>query len=213
MVYFTQDTQTKAIKIGYSKNPKKRRSGLQTASPNELVILGFIHGELEDEKAYHQKFAQHRIKGEWFKGDILPAVLEIIARNPIDRPPPSNVIVVGDSDFHDQSLVSRALDELHARNRIAWVVTGGERSLERWALAWAKQNKVDVYCYLPKWSKHGRFAGFEVGRRLLRAMFDHKTFLAFLGGRAGSSTLKLIARAQKMGFEVVVKGQQAIVQA
>src|SRR5262245_1891446 len=102
MIYFTQDAQTKAIKIGYSKNPKKRRSGLQTATPNQLVLLRVIHGGREHERAYHDKFAEHRIQGEWFRGGILPAVLQIIAKNPIDRPPPSNVIVVGDGEFHDQ---------------------------------------------------------------------------------------------------------------
>jgi hypothetical protein len=40
MVYFTQNTKTQAIKIGYSKNPKQRRSGLQTASEDDLAVLG-----------------------------------------------------------------------------------------------------------------------------------------------------------------------------
>src|SRR5262245_34291022 len=122
MIYFTQDTQTKAIKIGYSKNPKKRRSGLQTATPGELILLGAIHGGLEHERGYHDKFSQYRLHGEWFRGDILPAVLEIIAKNPIDRPPPSNVLIVGDSDFRDHALVSQALNDLHAKNPVAWVV-------------------------------------------------------------------------------------------
>jgi hypothetical protein len=205
MIYFTQDSQTKAIKIGYSKNPKKRRAGLQSATPGQLVLLGAIHGGLEHERAYHEKFAQHRLHGEWFKGDILSAVLEIIAKNPTDRPPPSNVIVVGDSDFCDQGLVSRTLGELHAKNPIAWVITGGDRNLECWAWDWARLNGVEVYRYFPKWSRHGRFAGFEVGRRLLRSMFDPKTLLAFLAERASSSTLNLISRAQKIGIEVVIK--------
>src|SRR5262245_44274909 len=101
MIYFTRDAQTKAIKIGYSRNPRKRRSSLQTATPNELVLLGTVHGGLEDERAYHRHFERHRLHGEWFDGVILPAVREIIARNPIDRPPPSNVIVAGDKDFRD----------------------------------------------------------------------------------------------------------------
>jgi hypothetical protein len=208
VIYFTQDTQTKAIKIGYSKDPKKRRSGLQSATPNTLLLLGMIHGGLEHERAYHEKFAEYRIQGEWFKGDILPAVLEIIAKNPIDRPPPSNVIVVGDGEFNDQSLVFRALDELHAKNPIAWVITGGERMLERWAWAWADRNKVDVYRYYPKWRSRGRFAAFDVQRRLLRAMFDPKTVLAFLAGRPNSSALTSVNRARKMGIEVLVKDQQ-----
>ena len=39
MIYFAQNVQTKAIKIGYSKDPKKRRAGLQSASEVELVLI------------------------------------------------------------------------------------------------------------------------------------------------------------------------------
>jgi hypothetical protein len=213
MIYFTQDTQTKAIKIGYSKNPNKRRSGLQSATPGQLILLGCIHGGLEHERGYHDKFAQHRLHGEWFKGDILHAVLEVIANNPIDRPPPSNVIVIGETDFCDEALVSRALAELHAKNPIAWVITGGDRHLEHWAWAWAHLNRVEVYRYYPKWTKYSKFAAFKVGPQMLRSMFDPKTLLAFLTDKAKSNTLTLIARAQKMGIEVVIKGRQTVVQA
>jgi hypothetical protein len=212
MIYFTQDTQTKAIKIGYSKDPKKRRSGLQTATPNQLILLGVIHGGLEHERAYHKKFADYRIQGEWFKGDILPAVLEIIAKNPIDRPPPTNILVIGDSHFHDQGLVSRTLDELHARNPIAWVITAGERMLEHWAWAWARQKGVDVYQYYPRWRSKGRFAGFEAGRRLIRSMFDPKLLLAFRADGPSPSIADLIRRARKAGIEVVEKGGRAVAQ-
>jgi hypothetical protein len=139
MMYFTQDTVTKAIKIGYSKDPKKRRSGLQTASQNPLILLGEIHGGLEDERQYHDKFAQYCIQGEWFKSDILGEVKQIIAKNPTDKPPSSNVIVFGDSEFRDKVMVFQTLDELNAKNPIAWVVTGGERNLERWVWEWAKR--------------------------------------------------------------------------
>jgi hypothetical protein len=205
VIYFTQDILNKAIKIGYSKNPKKRRAGLQSSNSSPLVLLGAIHGGLEHERGFHDKFAQHRLHGEWFKGEILPAVLEIIAKNPTDRPPPSNVIVVGDSDFRDQALVSQALDELHTKNPVAWVITGGDRHLECWAWQWAARNRVEVYRYYPKWGRHGRGAGAEVGRRMLRSMFDPKTLLAFLAPRGSPTTSNLISRAQKVGIEVVVK--------
>lgn len=204
MIYFAQDTQTRAIKIGYSKNPKKRRYGLQSATPGELILLGAIHGGLEHESAYHEKFAQYRIKREWFKPDILPAVLEIIAKNPTDGPPPSNVIVVGDSDFRDRDLVFRTLNEMHAKNTIAWVITGGDRHLECWAWEWARLNHVEVYRYFPNWKKHGRFAAFKVGPQLIRSMFDPKTVLAFLADKVSASTSNLIRRVQKADIEVVI---------
>jgi hypothetical protein len=126
VIYFTQDTVTKAVKIGYSKNPKNRRAGLQSSNAHPLVLLGEMHGGLEHERALHEKFASFRLHGEWFKGDVLPAVLQIIARNPTDRPPPMNVLVVGDADFtpgpfhrpENHPLVFRALDEQHAKTPI-----------------------------------------------------------------------------------------------
>lgn len=187
MIYFAQDTTSKALKIGYSKDPKKRRSGLQTASPNPLDLLGVVHGGLEHERAYHKKFKQERIHGEWFHDSILPEVLEIIARNPLDKPPPSNVLVIGDAYFTDQLFMFRVLDEMHACNPIAWIVTAGERMLEEWAWEWAKRNQVDVYRYYAKWRTKGRIAGFEVGRRMLRSMFDPMTVLAFRSEAEGKS--------------------------
>src|SRR5262249_10864231 len=123
VIYFIQNTVSKAIKIGYSKDPRKRLIGLQSTTPDRLELLGYIHGGLEHERCYHDKFEEYRLQREWFKPIILPLVLEIIAQNPLDRPPPSNVLVIGDSDFRDQPLLDRTLDELHAKNRIAWVVT------------------------------------------------------------------------------------------
>lgn len=211
MIYFAQDTTSKAIKIGYSKDPKKRRSGLQTASPNPLELLGVVHGGLEHERAYHKKFKEERIHGEWFHGTILPEVQEIIARNPLDKPPPSNLLVIGDAHFIDRDFMFRALDGMHASNPVGWIVTAGERMLEEWAWEWAKLNRVEVYRYYAKWRTKGRFAGFEVGRRLLRSMFDPKTVVAFLSGGPATNTLDLIRRAKKAGIEVVVHGVQPAV--
>src|SRR4051812_16976431 len=53
MIYFIQNTVTKGSKIGNSKNPKKRLDGLQTATPDKLVLLGAIQGGLEHETALH----------------------------------------------------------------------------------------------------------------------------------------------------------------
>jgi YspA, cpYpsA-related SLOG family/Meiotically up-regulated gene 113 len=216
VIYFTQDTVTKAIKIGYSKNPKQRRAGLQSSNANPLVLIGVIHGGLEHERGLHDKFAPFRLHGEWFKGDILQTVLEIVAKNPTDKPPPMNVIIIGDSDFtrgpfhrpENHALVFQALNEQHAMTPIAWVITGGERQVDVLAWQWAKQNKVEVCRYGPNWKKYGRFAGFKVGPQMLRAMFDPKMVLAFLAEQPSSNTLSLIRQAQKAKIEVVIKGRQ-----
>jgi len=187
MIYFIKDIVTQAIKIGYSGTPKKRLIGLQTTSPHELILLGTIQGGLEHETAYHDKFAQYKLRGEWFKADILPDILAIIA-NEANKPAKMNVIVSGDSRFSwgplhelaNRALVLQSLDEIHAKSPMAWIITGGEREIDRLAWQWAKEHQVEVYRYFPNWKKHGRFAGFKIGPQMLRSMFDPKLLLAFL---------------------------------
>ncbi len=81
MIYFIKDTVSQAIKIGYSKKPKSRIGGLQTGNPHKLILLGTVTGKEIDEVAFHGRFAQHRLEGEWFKGEIIEDVLTIIAEH------------------------------------------------------------------------------------------------------------------------------------
>lgn len=71
-MYFIKDPDSKAIKIGVSKNPERRLKQLQTGDvghnlyfmklikTNEMFVL---------EKELHKRFRTDRIsqKGEWFK--------------------------------------------------------------------------------------------------------------------------------------------------
>lgn len=66
-IYFISDGVN--IKIGYTKNNvEKRLKQLNTGNENNLYILGYINGTLDDEKHLHWKFGNHRIRqnGEWF---------------------------------------------------------------------------------------------------------------------------------------------------
>jgi SLOG family YspA-like protein/Meiotically Up-regulated Gene 113 (MUG113) protein len=231
MIYFAQNTVTHAVKIGYSNNPQKRLQGLQTATPDKLVLLGTIPGGLEHEAAFLNKFAKYKLKREWFKSDILGEVQQIIAKEAANpQQAKLNVIVWADSDFNRQidfawssdpipqanktkgeALVLQALNELHLKNPIGWVITGGDRHLDKLAWQWAKENKVEVYRYLPKWKKYGRSAGFKVGPQLLRSMFDPKLLLVFLANKRSPSSL--IRQAEKAGIPVVTKGESSSVQA
>lgn len=68
MIYFITDT--KNIKIGYTKNSiQKRLKQLQTSCADKLYELGWMDGEIEEEKFLHKKFSNSRIRynGEWFK--------------------------------------------------------------------------------------------------------------------------------------------------
>jgi hypothetical protein len=219
VIYFIQDKASGAIKIGYSKNARKRLASLQTATLHELVLLGTIHGGLGHETAFHERFAGYALQGEWFKGDILRDVLEIIAKDAANpQRQKTNVIVAGDSDSFFawsteqrqmaeraklEATVFQALDEIHAKAPVAWVITGGERLLDHFAWQRADRNKVQVYRYFPKWSRCGRFAAFKVGPLMLRSMFDPKVLLVLVSDKVSSNTQALIRKVQKAGIEVV----------
>jgi hypothetical protein len=81
MIYFLKDTVTQAIKIGYSKKPRQRVADLQTGNPSKLILLGTVTGTEADEGEYHVRFAQLRLEGEWFKGEIIEEVLTIISQH------------------------------------------------------------------------------------------------------------------------------------
>lgn len=96
-VYFIAAPEVKRVKIGFSLgHPDERLAGLQTGSPVDLVPLGIVLGGLTVERKLHQRFAELRVRGEWFshRGKLrtflrnrvlpwpggLPAIGEIEAR-------------------------------------------------------------------------------------------------------------------------------------
>lgn len=64
-VYFIQDSISGMIEIGASVDPKARLAMLQTGCPGELRIVKTATDL--DEREYHQRFAEYRVRGEWFK--------------------------------------------------------------------------------------------------------------------------------------------------
>jgi hypothetical protein len=172
-------------------------------------------------RAYHEQFAQHRLHGEWFRGDIFPSVQKILAEE-ATRPAPltTNVIVAGDSENHFawssnpqqmaeqanlQTLVEQSLEEIHAKTPIACVLLGGVRQIERFAHQWVMQHKVPVIFYEQNWRRYGRGAAAQAGKQMLRAMFDQKVLLVFPGVKVSSMVQGLIRRAEKAGIEVLIK--------
>jgi hypothetical protein len=75
-VYFIQQGDEGAIKIGYSTTPEKRLQTLKTASPYPLRLLKVIEGGKILEKELHLRFAALHIDGEWFNPN--PELLEFI---------------------------------------------------------------------------------------------------------------------------------------
>lgn len=66
-VYFVQ-AENGLIKIGVSNDPRARLRSLQTGSPVDLTLLGAAPGRgREMEAELHERFAAHRVRGEWFQ--------------------------------------------------------------------------------------------------------------------------------------------------
>lgn len=66
-VYFIQAGESGPIKIGRAKEPRRRLYNFQTASSEQLYLLGIT--EKYDEFDLHIKFSHLRIRGEWFESD------------------------------------------------------------------------------------------------------------------------------------------------
>lgn len=59
------------VKIGRSKNIRKRIESFATGAPGGVVLRAILSLNPDDETAFHQRFAEHRFKGEWFSARVL----------------------------------------------------------------------------------------------------------------------------------------------
>lgn len=66
-VYFIQPTVGGLIKIGAAVDPQVRLRHLQTGCPVELALLATMPGTKKTEAELHARFADARIRGEWFE--------------------------------------------------------------------------------------------------------------------------------------------------
>jgi hypothetical protein len=78
-LYFIQSIQGGPIKIGRTLDIDKRIGQLQTSSPEQLVLVGFILNEGHKESELHYKFRQFRLHGEWF--EPVAELIEYIKEN------------------------------------------------------------------------------------------------------------------------------------
>ena len=65
-VYFIEALGMDKVKIGFSNDPERRLSVLQTGSPSKLIMVAKIPGDIQLEKQLHNKFDHIRINKEWF---------------------------------------------------------------------------------------------------------------------------------------------------
>lgn len=69
MIYFVQDDRSHYIKIGYTahEDVEGRLGAIRTATPGNISVLLTLPGSRQDESDLHERFADHREVGEWFK--------------------------------------------------------------------------------------------------------------------------------------------------
>lgn len=84
VVYFVQPDSSGPIKIGFARNMAKRLVNLQSGNHERLVVRATTLGTQADERAYHARFAEYRLHGEWFSPH--PEILAEIER--LANPPP-----------------------------------------------------------------------------------------------------------------------------
>lgn len=65
--YFIRSEAGGPIKIGKAVNVQKRLSSLQTSHSQKLYVLAEI--EVDRESELHERFAELRTKGEWFRAE------------------------------------------------------------------------------------------------------------------------------------------------
>lgn len=70
-VYFIQQGNDGAIKIGWTKNPRKRLGELQIGCPDPLVLLGAVPvGSRGEEREIQHALWDWHVRGEWFDGGM-----------------------------------------------------------------------------------------------------------------------------------------------
>ena len=64
-VYAMKNKRNGYTKIGFSKRPEYRESTLQAEDPDVELVFSFP-GTPADESVAHERYKQHRLRGEWF---------------------------------------------------------------------------------------------------------------------------------------------------
>jgi hypothetical protein len=63
-VYFFRAGNT--VKIGFTTNLRERSHSLRTSCPEHAFMAKFLKGGKSTERQFHERFAEYRLKGEWF---------------------------------------------------------------------------------------------------------------------------------------------------
>ena len=108
-VYFLEAVGLNLVKIGSTNRVTARFVALQAACPVEVRMLKVTKGRRRDEVALHKRFAEHRVRFEWFK---LAPLRDFIASLPDDDPALCDRIPRGYKSLREvRKLVTQLLSE------------------------------------------------------------------------------------------------------
>lgn len=129
-IYFIQCGER--VKIGWSRDPRRRLVKIQSDNGTPCVLLGAVPGTLDQEAEAHDLLRPWRVSGEWFDGNAAP-VREVCrffgglnppaarsARRPILNTPLS--IKLWERGFRMADLASAL--QIHKANLSRWARTG-----------------------------------------------------------------------------------------
>lgn len=68
-LYFIESPSFGAVKVGFSADPKRRFSQLQSGNPDTLKLLATMKCKASVERVAHEVLGSSRIRGEWFNAD------------------------------------------------------------------------------------------------------------------------------------------------
>lgn len=76
------------VKIGFSSNVRSRLNTIRTACAEDTFVCHVVPGTPRKERVYHKRFAQYRVRGEWFelKGQLAKYLERYVS--PIELPEP-----------------------------------------------------------------------------------------------------------------------------
>lgn len=117
------------IKIGISANVQARMSELRTGSGAPLNLIGAVVGDLELEKALHQRLKKHHLDGEWFSDcDETRAVIQTCINN-FPAPEGASREKIANTKF---GAVARTLWPRGTAATLAEISGNDERTAKRW---------------------------------------------------------------------------------
>lgn len=108
------------------------------------------------------------------------------------------IIVCGGRDYRNRRAVFDALDRLHAKRGIDFLIQGAADGADYLAWQWAYERGIRCGSYPANWDEDGRKAGLIRNQRMIDEGKPDGV-VAFPGGRG---TADMIARAKKAGLTV-----------